>query len=269
MGMPVSVLMAVYKNDRTDWFKQAVDSMIRQTHQPDEILVVVDGPVGKELETAIRSYGKKIKAIWLAENKGLWNALNVGLDTAKNELVARMDSDDIAVEDRIAKQLDMFLEDENLVLAGGQIQEFEGDIDNLTTRRQVPLVHEDIVRYAKYRSPFNHPTVMYKRSVIKKWGGYSALMRTEDYDLWVRLLMAGCKTANHPDELTYYRLNENNQKRKTSWTQKKESLALCKRFYSFGFLSKKEYVAAVGGRLLFFALPTTLKTYVYKKVLRK
>lgn len=269
MKVRVSVLMAVYKNDRPDWFKSAVDSMLNQTHKPDEVIVVVDGPIGKELENVIRRYGKRIRVVRIAKNKGLWNALNVGLGVAKNELVARMDSDDIAVNDRISKQVDMFLRDEDLDLAGGQIQEFEGNIENLTTRRQVPLFQKDIIKYAKYRSPFNHPTVMYKKTVINKYGGYHAFMRTEDYDLWVRLLMNGCKVANHADTLTFYRLSENNQKRKVSRTQQKESIALTKRFYRLGFLSKFEYAIVVGIKITFFLLPTSLKTYIYTKVLRK
>lgn len=265
----LSVVMAVYKNDNPEWVTLALDSVLNQSRRADEIIVVIDGPISGKLHKCLDSYGIKIIQIALPENKGLWNALNVGIGAAKHELIMRMDADDIALEDRAEKQLQMFAEDEELVLAGGQIAEFEGTPKNIISHRRVPTTHEEIVRFAKYRSPFNHPTVMFKKSAVQAAGGYSSLYRTEDYDLWVRLLMSGAKAKNTNDVLVYYRLSKANQKRKNSWTQQKESIALHRSFYKRGFLSLPEYSAAISAKMGYFLLPRGAKSFVYKKVLRR
>lgn len=156
----VSVLMAVYKNDRPDWLHLAIDSMLNQTLCPDEFIVVVDGPVSQQLRQVLLSYQKQLTVIWLKRNRGLWNALNKGLKVAKNELIARMDADDIATSDRIEKQVAQFMADPALDLVGGQIAEFEDNIENIVSYRRVPLLQQDIAKFARFRSPFNHPTII-------------------------------------------------------------------------------------------------------------
>lgn len=265
----ISVVMAVYKNDKPEWLGEAIDSILNQTYKANEFIVVVDGPIPTKLNTTLESYNEKITTIRLPQNKGLWNALNTGIKAAKNDLIARMDADDISLPNRFQTQAEEFETNPDLALLGAQIDEFESDSKDIASRRSVPLSQDEIVRFAKLRSPFNHPSVMYRRQAVLEVGGYSKLMRTEDYDLWVKLIMNKCIVKNMPDTLLLYRLNSGNMNRKISATQNKESMALLKRFYTYGFLSKLEFTKAVAAKTVYTILPGFMKRSIYRKVVRR
>lgn len=265
----ISVLMSVYKNDRPDYFCLAVDSVLQQTLKPDEIILVVDGPISQKLEVIIKDYSKKVNVIWLKKNKGLWNALNVGLRACRNELIARMDSDDIATPDRLEKQIAAFRQEPDLDIVGAQIAEFLGDTDNIVSYRKVPLAQAEIVKFARFRSPFNHPVVMYKKSAVLAVGGYSELYRTEDYDLWIRMLNHGCQVKNLQELLLFYRLSDANMARKTNAITNKEMRKAYRSSYKIGFLNWFEYVLARVIREVFYYMPKDLKNTVYTNILRR
>ena len=264
-----TVLLPVYKNDRPDWFKQSLDSVLNQTLVPDEVLIVVDGAIPDSLSSVINQYNGRVKVTWIPENKGLWNALNVGIEVASSNLIARMDADDVSTKDRFEKQVAEFEEDRDLALLGGQIIEFIDKTDDKGAQRRVPLSQDAIVKFAKYRSPFNHPTVMFRKSMVQRVGGYHELYRTEDYDLWVRMIQAEMKMKNLPDVLLYYRTNSANSSRKATSLQHEESLALQKRMRSAELLSWGEYLISRTGRFIFYYSPSSLKRFVYNKLLRK
>lgn len=266
-----SVILPLYKNDTARWFTAALESITTQTIPSDDIVVVVDGPIGSMLEKALhaaRDTHPEVSVVRIEKNHGLWNALNIAMAQAKHELIMRMDADDIAVPERAAIQLAAFAADPALSVMGGQIAEFENEPDNIVSHRRVPTAHDDIVAFAKLRSPFNHPTVMFKKSVVQQSGGYAKLRRMEDYDLWARLLMAGAQTANTDKVLLYYRLSRANQQRKNSWQQQKEAIALHRRFLRMGFVTWPQYMVATTVKLGYFLLPSSLKSLFYKKLLR-
>lgn len=266
----VSVVMAVYKNDRASWVRQAIDSVLNQTLQPDEVIVVVDGEIPKGIQKVLDSYsGGGVKQIPLDENRGLWNALNVGIAAAKHELIARMDADDIALPDRFEKQIREFHKDSDLVLLGGQVAEFTTSPDVTISYRKVPESLHDIRQFAKLRSPFNHPTVIFRKKKVIEAGGYHEFYRTEDYDLWTRMLQAGMKMRNLPDVLLNYRIGHSNYGRKNSEIQHREAIVLQKRLLASGFLSQYEYLVARFGRAIFYHLPGYMKHLVYKRILRE
>ena len=163
----ISVVMAVYKNDNHLFFKQAVNSLLNQTYMPSEIIIVVDGTVNKKINNVINqlSLNNLIKIIKLPINKGLANALNIGISSSKYDLIARMDADDICFVDRFEKQV-KFLTNENLDLVGGQIIEFGNNFNDIISERKVPITHQEIIRFMKFRSPFNHPTILFKKKVF-------------------------------------------------------------------------------------------------------
>lgn len=264
----ISVLMAVYHKDKAQWLQQAIDSILNQTVKPDEIILVIDGWIGKNLERVIATNSAKLKLVRLKQNQGLWYALNAGLKEARNELVARMDSDDIATPDRLEKQLRAFTENPDLSVVGAQIAEFMGAADNVVSYRQVPIEHDRIVKFARFRNPLNHPVVMYKKSAVLSIGGYDQLYRTEDYDLWLRLLQAGHRMHNLPDMLLYYRLSDDNMARKTNEINNKEIRKIQRRAYEGGFLNLPEYLFARLSRELFYYLPRKPKAFFYSKALR-
>jgi glycosyltransferase involved in cell wall biosynthesis len=210
-----SVLMSVYFKEIPEYFIQSIESMLNQSIVPDEIVIVKDGPLTSELEDVIKYYGnykpELFKFVTLEKNMGLGLALNEGLKQCKNELVARMDTDDISVVNRCELQLIEFELNPNLILIGAQTLEFENDIKNVWSSRTVPISNKDIIKFSKRRSPFNHPTVMFKKTPVLIIGGYSGLSRKEDLDLFIRIIIEGYECKNLNQFLLYYRVNLSNQ----------------------------------------------------------
>jgi glycosyltransferase involved in cell wall biosynthesis len=187
-----SVLMSLYIKEKPEYLKLAIQSMIDQTVQPDEIVIVKDGKITAELQTVLSEYKNKYPALFIIigyeENRGLGFALNFGLEHAKNELIVRMDTDDIAKPERCEKQLKMFAENQELAIIGSYVDEFYSTPDEIVSVRSVPTTHEAIYEFAKRRSAFNHPTVVFKKSAVLSVGGYSDLRRNQDVDLFGRIV---------------------------------------------------------------------------------
>lgn len=158
-----SVLMSLYIKEKAEYFDECMQSILRQTVLPSEIVIVYDGAISDELRKTVEKY-KSLHSGWIKtveneKNKGLGLALADGVPACTYELIARMDTDDIAREDRFEKQLQIFMENQDLDICGSYIIEFEGDIDDVLSKRVVPITHNDIAEYQKQRSAFNHMTV--------------------------------------------------------------------------------------------------------------
>ena len=190
-----SVLMSVYGREQADFFRLSTQSILAQTMPTNDFVLVCDGPLTEPLDKVIaelqETHSDILHIIRLENNQGLAKALNRGLQACKNELIARMDSDDVAVPNRCELQLRKFRENPELAIVGGEIDEFEKNPDNVISHKKMPHTHEEILRYAKTRNPFNHPTVMYRRSVILAAGSYPDHILHEDYALWSQLLLSG------------------------------------------------------------------------------
>lgn len=265
--------MAVYKNDTPEWLTEAIDSILNQTVKSDDIIIVQDGPISRELRTVLSAYvrGKEeISTVRVKRNQGLGNALNVGLEKAKNELVMRMDADDISMLSRIELQLAEFNNDEGLSLYGGQIAEFSGSSENITSHRMVPLCHDEIIRFSKRRNPFNHPTVMFKKRVIKALGGYNKdAIRVEDYDLWLRLLSEGYCARNSSSVLLKYRSNINAVKRRKTYVSLRSNISARIKFLKAGYISFSDLLYGVISQTLLFVLPARIASGIIERTVRK
>lgn len=217
--MKYSFLMSVYYKEKPEYLKTSIDSMLNQTQKPDEIIIVEDGKLTEELEEIIEKYKKENPNIFtvvkLEKNIGLGLALNKGIEFSRNELIARMDSDDICIPTRCEEQIDMFMKDSNLAIVGTMVDEFIDNPNNIISSRIVPTQNKEIYEFAKKRSPFNHPTVMYKKSEVLKNGGYSDLRRNQDVDLFGRMMFNGAKAANIDKALVLFRSDDRiNEKKK-------------------------------------------------------
>ena len=191
MDYKFSVAMSVYKNDQPNYFQQAMDSIIKQTLIPNEIILVIDGPISNELKNVVDTYENKysfIKTIWLKENKGLGNALKLAVENAKYDLIARMDSDDIAICDRFEQQINIFKTNPNVDIVGGDISEFIDVDTNIVGIRKVPKENNEIREYMKTRCALNHVTVMFKKQTVIAAGNYQDWFWNEDYYLWIRMV---------------------------------------------------------------------------------
>ena len=273
MNLKYSFLMSVYCKENPEFLEKSIESMLNQSILPDEIVIIEDGVLTKNLENILMKYESQysdlFKIIRRKENKGLGYSLNEGLKVCKNELVARMDSDDICFPMRCEMQLKRFNECENLVILGTQIQEFEGDIDNIISQRVVPNKYEDIIKFSHRRSPFNHPTVMFRKSIILNNGGYPSVKRKEDLQLFIDIVNKGYYCENLNDALLYYRVSKDNLKRRKTWVNCKEYIEIMFSFYKKNIINIVDLTYVVVGQLVFFLVPTKLTKFLNDKFLRK
>ena len=199
-SIPFSVLMCVYKNDKSSYFKIALESVLNQTVKPSEIVLVIDGPVPKATRDTINEFALKNKDIFnfidLKLNVGHGKAKNIGLEKCTNELVAIMDSDDICTKDRFEKQLQYFKKYPDTSILGGIISEFNENINISLGQRSLPSTHSEIKKFLKKRCPMNHMTVMFKKSKVIEAGGYLDWHYNEDYYLWIRMYLSGAIFSN-------------------------------------------------------------------------
>ena len=162
-----SVLMSLYIKEKPEYVEECFQSLLRQTVQASEWVVVEDGPLSDGLYEVLDKYEKEypglIKRVPRPVNQGLGMALQAGVPECSNELIARMDTDDICREDRFEKQLAEFEKDPDLDIIGSCIDEFEDTPEDIVASRNVPLTDEEIKKYQKRRDGFNHMTVMYKK----------------------------------------------------------------------------------------------------------
>lgn len=268
-----SVLMSLYAKEKPEYLTLAIDSMLGQTVMPDEIVIVKDGPLTEELDAIVADYVAKAPELFhivpSEVNVGLGRALNLGLNACRNELVARMDTDDIAKPDRCEKQLAAFAANEALDLLGSSVDEFYSTPEEVVSRRVVPTKHEDIYEFAKRRSAFNHPTVMYKKSKVLAEGGYGDLRRNQDVDLFGRMLFSGCIAGNIEESLLYFRSNDSLAKRRKSWENTKSYIDTIKKFRKMGYAGFKDYAIVAIAQTGMFLMPVKVQHWVYKKFLRK
>ncbi|RBP58081.1 glycosyl transferase family 2 [Alkalibaculum bacchi] len=268
-----SVLMSIYHKEKPDFFIESIESMLRQTIKPDEIVIVKDGPITPELEKIIDIYIQQEPGLFtivpLKKNLGLGLALNEGLKQCKNELVARMDTDDISLENRCELQLKEFENNSGLCIVGTWTNEFYDEPSNIVTSRIVPEKHEDIMRFSRRRSPFNHPTVMYKKSAVLDCGGYQDVLRKEDIDLFIRMLHNGCLSMNIPKPLLLFRSNEDNYKRRKTWVNCRSYISVIYKFWKKGYSSTTDLVVVVIGQVVMFLSPVWLLKILSDNILRR
>lgn len=268
-----SVLMSLYIKEKTEYFDECMKSMLNQTVLPNEIVIVFDGPISKELNDCVnhymRLYPNWIKIIKNEKNKGLGLALADGVPKCTYDLIARMDTDDIARSDRFENQLQMFVDNPDLDICGSHIIEFEGDISNVLSKRDVPLTHDEIAKYQKQRSAFNHMTVMYKKSTVLKAGNYEHCPLMEDDMLWIRMLLVGAKCANIDDYLVYARTGYAMIERRGGWEYFKKYKQGRKMILDTGYINKWDYCKTIGVQFVVALVPKKVRLFIFTKLLRK
>ncbi|MDU8925342.1 glycosyltransferase [Pasteurellaceae bacterium LIM206] len=209
--MKFSVLMSLYSKEKPQFLTESLKSLQAQTYPADEIVLVLDGPVTPELQAVVDEFKTKLplKIVPLPQNVGLGKALNEGIKQSSHEWLFRMDTDDICRPERFAKQVEYIEQHPDVVMFSTQIAEFDQDPQHIISLRKVPTDYADIVAFNKMRSPFNHMTVAYRKSILQRVGGYQHHLFLEDYNLWNRIIATGEKVGNLPDVLLYARTNGN------------------------------------------------------------
>lgn len=268
-----SVLLAVYKNDKSEYLIDAFESVINQTVQPEEILIMQDGPIAEELTKTIQKYKERYPQLFThlvnEQNLGLGLTLARGVKACRNELIARMDADDIACPKRFELQVNEFLKDSELDLVGGYIEEFEKTPEKIVSVRQVPLEETKIKRRIKTRSPFNHVTVMFKRSSVMKAGNYSDLRNTQDYNLWAKMLHIKCVMRNIPDTLVWVRVGNGMYERRGGKEYMKEEKEMQQLLLNYEMINKFQYWRNLLVRNTVRQLGSPARKFLYMHFLRK
>ena len=268
-----SVAMSVYKNDNPTDFVTAVNSIYYQTCPPDEIVLVIDGPIPNSLQEKIDELKEKLgimKVVPFSENKGHAAARQGGLENASNELVAIMDSDDIAEPNRFEKQLKFMNEHPDITVAGSLIREFIGEPTNVVGVRAVPETDSEIKEYLKDRCPMNLQTVIYRKSKVMEVGGFIDWFCEEDYYLWIRLALAGQKFYNFQESFVKVRVGKEMYQRRGGKKYFQSEARLQKYMLDHKVITLPKYLYNVTIRwAVQVAMPNWLRGWIFRTFARK
>ena len=264
--MTFTILQSVYKKDNPEYLSESLQSIAENTLLPSSIVLVKDGILTPELESVISEWQKKLplKVVGYEKNQGLAHALNYGLQFVETELVARMDSDDICYPDRFEKQISYFMNNTNLALLSGYIDEFNDNPNIIVSTRTVPLDYSAIKEFLKRRNAFNHMAVMFKKSAVIASGNYQTVPYFEDYDLWIRMIQNGFYAENIPEKLVKARIGNDMIGRRHGIAYSKYEINFLKRQLKSGFISKSEYMKLVIKRVPVRLFPKRVLKLIYK-----
>lgn len=266
-----SVLMSVYKNEKAEYLELAIDSILKQTVIPDEIVVVKDGVLTDELERTLSKFAIKynfFKFLEFKENRGLGLALREGVLLCSNDLIARMDTDDVAKSERFKTQLAYISSHPEVSVLGSCIEEFSKDINRPDSITILPLKHDEIVKFSKKRNPFRHMTIFFRRSAVIKSGNYKDFLWFEDYYLWIRMLKKGYKMENLREVLVSVRANDDMFSRRGGYKYFNQDIKFQIFMYKNNFINFYEFICNIFIRGSIRLVPNKIRNIFYKKFLR-
>ncbi len=270
--MDISVLMSVYYKEKPQYLDEAINSVINQTYMPKQIVIIKDGKLTEELDRVIDKYKnefpKLIDIYSFEENKGLGLALRLGVEKCKYDYIARMDSDDISRKDRFEKQIKYLEKNKDVDILGGYIQEYNETMDKEISVRKVSIKQKEIYNEIKWKSPFNHSAIIFRKEAVLNAGNYRDY-KIEDYDLWIRMKMKNMKMANLEDILVNYRTSYDMYKRRTGIKYLKGIIVIEKELLDYAIINKVEYIKNIITRSLLAFIPPKIKMLLYPKLVRK
>ena len=262
--MSFSVLMSVYDGEKPEYLKQCLSSLLNQKLRAEEVVLVEDGVIGSELTEVIDTFREALNIISvpLRRRSGFAKALNEGLQHCPHDLVARMDTDDVALPERFEKQVAFMQMNPEVDVSSTSIEEYDINLQNLHFRKRLPLTHDEICSFAKSRNPINHMSCIFRKRAVLKAGGYPEVY-PEDYMLWIKMLQAGARFANHPDYLLKARTGTDFLARRGREFLKGE-LTIFRYMYDSGFISGIEYLTSVLQRSILRMSPNFIKSFLYR-----
>lgn len=268
-----SVLMSVYKKEKPQFLDQALRSIEEQTVIPTEIVLVEDGPITAGLKEVIANHQKHFvntfKVIKSAHNQGLGPSLRLGTKFVSTKWIARMDSDDISVPNRFELQLKEIIKEPDLAVIGGQIQEFAEKPSNVIGYRRVPTSEGLIRDFLKWRSPFNHPSVIISKKALLQVGGYIPYGNLEDYYLWARIIIHKFHVKNIDQVLLKMRVDEGMYQRRGKPSNIRYFYALRKFLYRNKIINWRKKIMGDWIMTLNILMPEWLRKSIYQYVLHK
>lgn len=264
----IAFIITVYKNDRLEFFKQAIESIINQDYGFDNINIYlgIDGELPADIQKFIESFSTYFyKVLQNETNKGLAFTLNRLVNVLEDEVyVFRMDSDDICRSDRVSKQLDSFEKDVELMIIGSDLIEIN-ELGQELRNKKMPTKMNEIIKFSIARNPFNHPTVAMRKEFFNIVGKYNEeFLKSQDYELWGRALIRGLKATNINEPLLYFRVTSDYMNKRNAFinyvNEFKVSMKLMNHFKMYGEFPK------VVAKLLIRIMPPFIGKIVYKKI---
>lgn len=269
--MGFSVLMSVYREEKPEYFRQAFESLLSQTLPPDEVVLIKDGSLTEALEAVIADYRERFAHMVVfafEENVQLGRALAKGVTLCSQELIARMDTDDIAMPERFAHQYAFLQQHREISVVGGWMEEFN-DEETYQSIKRMPEKNEQIRKYGRYRNPVNHMTVMMRREDVLGAGNYRHFPYLEDYDLWSRMLADGMVFYNLPEVFVRMRNNSDVYARRGGIGYARNYFALRREQRAIGRLTRGEYLISLCLTFGITLQPGFLRKLIYRRLLRK
>lgn len=265
-----SVLMAVCGEDDPELFTKALASVFDNDLHPDQTVLVIDGPIQDELDRRVKAAENKytVEIIRLTKNEGLATALNAGLARIRTTWVVRADADDFNLPQRFSRMAELVRSDPKLDLAGSTVLELERD-GTPVALREVPSQHDDIVRFMKHRSPFNHMTIACRRALVESCGGYPDIYLREDYALWAKMVKAGARCANLSEVLVHATGGKDLYRRRGGLRYALAERDLQKFLVQLGLKSQLRGLIDGIARSSAFIAPVFLRKLIYEMVLRR
>lgn len=269
--MQFSVLMSLYAKERPEYLRQSLESVYNQILQPDEVVLVLDGPIPDNLKFVVSEFSsiyQNFKVVPLPANVGLGKALNEGLQHCTYDIVARMDTDDICKQDRFKIQIGFMENHPEIDICSSWVDEFNDTPQNVISIKKVPETHEEISSYIKKRSPINHPSSCFRKKAVLESGGYQHFPLFEDWYLWVRMFAVGCKFANIPVSLLYFRTSGDMFKRRGGFNYAVTNMRFQLFLYKLGITSLSQSLLFGTVRGVVSLMPNSVRAFIYKKFLR-
>jgi glycosyltransferase involved in cell wall biosynthesis len=270
MAEAFSLLMSVWAGDDPDFLDAAFRSVVHeQTRPPDDVVLVQDGPVppplAERIAELVASSPAKAQVLALDANVGLGVALDQGMAACAHDIVARMDADDIALPHRFEVQVAIV--ETGVDLVGSALLEFGVDADDIVGKRVPPIDPAEIVRYARFHQPFNHPTVVYRRAAVEAAGGYRHLALMEDYLLFAKMIQQGCSVANVEEPLVLYRVGAGAYARRGGVALLKSEWRLQRTLFGLGFTNRIEFARNVVIRGGYRLVPEPVRKAAYRRLI--
>lgn len=264
--------MSVYSKERPEWLCEAVRSMLEQTVPPAEFVLVEDGPLTDSLYEAIAGFEAAspglFKIVSYPENKGLGHALREGVAACTKPVIARMDSDDLAMPVRMEAQLSL-VKEKGLDMVGSQVVEFVESPDEPVALTDLPEGHDEIVAYSKRRNPFRHPPMTFRREKVLDAGSYSdQFLYFEDWDLFNRMLAIGCRAENVHEPLVAMRVSADFYARRGGIAYLRHAWRFKSAQVRCGWFTLSDLVASILPQAAVCLMPNALRSLVYTKLLR-
>ena len=272
MAEEFSLLMSVWRGDDPGFLSAAFTSVVHdQTRRPDDVVLVQDGPVtpilAETIATLVESSPVPTTVLALDANVGLGVALDKGMAACAHDIIARMDADDIALPHRFTVQVPLV--EAGVDLVGSSMLEFGSDPADIVGRRVPPIDPVVIVRYARFYQPFNHPTVVYRRSVVEAAGGYRHLALMEDYLLFAKMIERGARVANVEEPLVLYRVGAGAYARRGGVAILKSEWRLQRQLVDMGFTSRAQFIRNVVVRGGYRLVPEPVRKTAYRALIAR